>query len=151
MRVAILGIGTVVMMACSSSGSTGDPQNGNATVVIGGATGKLVVGSAIADTSTPGNMIVQLGTDGVTCSTDLGSSGGLTAGQFAYFSVSAGGPGVFSDVQINLASERGNDISFDSGMGSVEIDTITTRVTGQITYAPGGTAANGTFDVEKCF
>jgi len=149
MRIAIL---TIFVMACtSSSGPSGDPQNGDATIVIGGTTGKLVVGSAIADASMPGNMIVQLGTSGVTCTTDLNSSESPLQGQFAYFSVSSSGPGVYSEVQIGLISDRGNSVAFDEGTGSVEIDSIDTRVTGQVTYTPGGNAANGTFDVEKCF
>jgi hypothetical protein len=58
-------------VGCGSSGGGGEPQHGNAMVVFNTRTEIMDVGAAIADTQDPTKMIVQLGSDHVTCSMDL--------------------------------------------------------------------------------
>src|SRR5437763_320604 len=118
----------LLAIGCSSSPS-GEPAHGTATVAFGTSTGKMVVGSAIQDTSLPGNMVVQLGNDNVACGTDLDASF-PSAGLYAYFSVSKTTPGANADESITVVNSSGNNINIELAGGMVTIDSIDTRVMG---------------------
>ncbi len=143
----------VLLAACGSSHS-GEPQMGTATVQYGSTTRMMTTGSAIMDTQTPGNMIIQLGDDGVSCSTNLNQSLDLS-GMFATMSVSSSAPGTNPNADITVIYAANNNINIEGASGMVTVDAIDTRVTGSVTFTTTGSAgtisATGTFDVKKCF
>jgi hypothetical protein len=139
-----------------SSGGGGEPQLGNAMVVYNGQTIQFDVGSAVLDTNNPANMLVQIGSDHVTCSTDLDKAS-PGQGTYAYFSANKTTPGANPSQDITVIQISSNHLAFDLGQGSQTITSIDTRVMGSLTFTFTDTQSNvsinvsGTFDVKKCF
>lgn len=142
----------VVLAACG--GSSGEPQMGDATATYGTTTKAMATGSAIKDLDTPGNMLVQLGDDGVGCSTNLSASF-PSAGMYVTMSVDMTNPGMYTTAPIQVLYSSGNHLDAEISDGIVNIDAIGTRVSGSINFSTTGSSgpvsAMGTFDVKKCF
>jgi hypothetical protein len=115
------------------------------------------VGAAIADTQDPTKMIVQLGSDHVTCSMDLLHGMSFPPqGSYIYFEFDRMTPGTDAMANFGTVDFAGNKINIDQGQGTAHVTAIDSRVTGDLTYSsPNGTGgpitASGTFDVKKCF
>jgi hypothetical protein len=140
-------------------GTSGEPMKGDVMFAYGTSHPKMVVGAAVANKDTAGEMVVQLGDDNVDCSTNLDQGlftiGGPT-GTFVYFSVSSTTPGTDANASISVEHSTGRDTSINEAPGMVTIDTIDTRVTGSLTFMTtddtvGPIAVSGNFDVKRCF
>jgi hypothetical protein len=141
------------VVACGTSGGGGEPAHGNAVAQYGTAMDAMTVGSAIL--GDPSTMVIQLGSDHVSCSTNLTGSLILPSGLYAYFGVPpTPGSNVASDVFVEHST--GNHLDIDGGGGTVTISSIDTRVMGTIAFMSTDSMSNavsitGTFDVKKCF
>jgi hypothetical protein len=145
----------VLAIAACSSGPSGEPAHGTATVMYGATSGKMVVGSAISDASMPANMVVQLGNDNVSCGTNLDNEF-PPQGLYAYFSVDKTTPGTAANADVTVVNASGNNINVELSSGMVTIDSIDTRVMGSIMFTvmsqtDGTISVSGSFDVKKCF
>jgi hypothetical protein len=142
-------------IGCGTSGG-GEPQHGTATLQYGSSNEPLTVGAAIADKQDATMMYIELGSDHVTCSTDL--INGTTspgAGRYADVDLPAT-PGTYPQANVGVMNISANSINLDEASGSVTITSIDTRVMGSITFTTtdmtvGTIAVSGTFDVKKCF
>jgi hypothetical protein len=158
MRLTWLAFG-VLAIGCGTSTPAGTPQNGNATLQYGSATSKLTAGSAIMDTSSGSSspmMLVQLGTDGVTCDIDLTGQMFPPQGKYVYFDVDPATPMAYPDANVGVISSSSNNLDVAESSGTVTVTSIDTRVMGSVTFnystqEAGAIAVTGTFDVEKCF
>ena len=119
---------------------------------------KMVVGAAVQDTQTPGQMLVQLGDDNVDCSTNFGKLVliGGPSGTFVYFSVDATTPATHDNTFISAQRTTGTHTGINESSGTVVIDSIDTRVMGSLTFSTtdqdvGPIMVSGNFDVKKCF
>jgi hypothetical protein len=146
------------LVLCIGCGTSGEPIHGNIAVTYGTAMPKMVVGSAVTDKQTAGNMVVQLGSDNVDCGTYLDEFLTLNnpSGVFVYFSVSATTPGSNANLFVNVEKSTGNNVNINSASGTVTIDSIDTRVMGSIDFTVtdmmvGTISVSGAFDVKKCF
>jgi hypothetical protein len=142
-------------LGCGSSGGGGEPQLGNAMIVHDGKTQMLATGAAILDTKMTANMVIQLGVDKVTCSTDLNNNL-PPAGTFVLVSVDKTTPANYADQGVDVIVSSGANIDISGGTGPVAVTSIDTRVMGNITLATtdinnNPVMVNGTFDVKKCF
>src|SRR5258706_11312521 len=83
MKHAWLGL---LLVGCSSGPNGGEPQLGSATVVYGTDHRMMVTGSAIADPMVTTKMRIQMGSDNVSCKSDIDQNQ-PPAGTYIYFSV----------------------------------------------------------------
>jgi hypothetical protein len=158
MRLTWLSFG-LLAIGCGTSTPAGTPQNGNATLQYSGATSKLTAGSAIMDTNSGSSapmMLVQLGTDAVTCDVDLTGQTFPPQGKYVYFDVDPTTPMAYTDATVGVVSSSSNNIDVAESSGMVTVTSIDTRVMGSVTFndttqEAGAIAVTGTFDVEKCF
>jgi|SRR3569623_90137 len=148
--------GLLVMVA--ACGTSGEPMKGDIMYTYGSSHPKMVVGSAVEDKQTPGQMLIQLGDDNVDCSTNLDNFVliGGPIGTFVYFSVNATTPGTDTSATISAEQSSRNNTSINESSGTVTIDTIDTRVTGSLMFSTtdqdvGTISVSGNFDVKKCF
>ena len=144
----------VMLVGCGSSGGGGEPQNGDVMITYGTTMPDLAVGSAVQDKSTAGNMVVQLGTGGVSCGTYLPDAF-PSGGTYVFFSVDKTQP-TNGMLFVNVEHSSGNHIDIDSADGTVAVTSVDTRVTGSITFTTtnmtaGNIAVSGNFDVKRCF
>jgi hypothetical protein len=144
--------GCLLLVAC---GTSGEPMKGDVALTYGTDMPKLVVGTAVADKSTPGAMQVQMGDDNVDCGTYLGDLIFGPSGTFVFFSVDAMTPGTHSDVFITVLHDTGNHSSSNSTGGTVTIESVSPRVTGSLSFETtesdvGMITVNGSFDVKRC-
>src|SRR5579871_2183521 len=134
MRLAWLVL-AFVAFGCGTSTPAGTPQNGNATLQYGSSTQDLTVGSAIMDTSaTPVQMLVQLGTDAVTCNTNLLGQSFPPHGEYVYFDVDPTIPMSYPTEGVGVISSTNNNIALDESTGMVTVTAIDTRVMGTVTF-----------------
>src|SRR5690349_14937407 len=103
--------GCMLLVAC---GTSGEPMNGDITLMYGDSSPKLIVGAAVEDVDAPGHMLVQMGDDNVDCGTNFGELSFGTSGTFVYFSVDATTPGTQADVFITVMHSTGNHLSSNS-------------------------------------
>jgi hypothetical protein len=159
MRLTWLGF-VIFAIGCGTSTPAGTPQNGDATLQYGSTTQDLTVGSAILDPNGGGSgvaaMLVQLGTDGVTCDVNLVGPTFPPHGEYVYFDVDPTTPMDYAEALVSVISSTNNNLSLDESNGTVSITSIDTRVMGTVTFnsstdEAGAIVATGTFDVEKCF
>lgn len=144
----------LLLVGCGTSGGGGEPQNGDVMINYGGAMPDLAVGSAVQDKSTAGNMVVQLGTGGVSCATYLPDAF-PAGGTYVFFSVDKTQP-TNGNVFVNVEHSSGSHIDIDSASGTVGVISIDTRVTGSIAFTTTSTSVGdigigGNFDVKRCF
>ncbi len=138
------------------AGDSGEPLIGDVTIHYGSSTPKLDVGAAIQDTSVPGSMLVQIGSDAVDCGTNFGDfSFDGPQGTFVYFSVDKV-PGVHASASVNAMKVSGNSINIHGTSGAVTITAVDPRVTGTVMFTTtdqkaGEIAVSGSFDVKRCF
>jgi hypothetical protein len=157
MRPSFLLMISVAIGCGSSGGGSGEPQNGNAMVVFNTRTEVMDVGAAIADSADPTKMIVQLGSDHVTCSLDLAHGNSFPPqGSYIYFQFDKTTPGTDTMASMVTVDFSGSQININEGSGTAHVTAIDTRVTGDLTFTktdgPGAPInASGTFDVKKCF
>jgi hypothetical protein len=145
--------GCMLLVAC---GTSGEPMNGDITLMYGDSSPKLIVGAAVEDTDAPGQMLVEMGDDNVDCDTNFSQLSFGVSGTFVYFSVDATTPGTQSDLFVTVLRSSGNHLSSNSTDGTVTIDTVSPRVTGSIMFETtdndvGPITVNGSFDVKRCF
>ena len=145
----------VIVAAC---GTSGEPMKGDIMYTYGTDHPKMVVGSAVKDTQTPGQMLIQLGDDNVDCGTNLDQFVlvGGPHGTFVFFSVDATTPATHDNTSISAQRTSGNNTSINESTGTVVISTIDTRVTGTVMFSTtdqdvGAISVSGNFDVKKCF
>jgi hypothetical protein len=143
----------MLLVAC---GTSGEPMNGDITLMYGDSNPKLIVGAAVEDADAPGQMIVEMGDDNVDCGTNFSELSFGTSGTFVYFSVDATTPGTQSDLFITVMRSSGNHLSSNSSDGMVTIDAVSPRVTGSIMFDTndqdvGPISVSGSFDVKRCF
>lgn|SRR6478672_6739951 len=144
----------VMLVGCGTSGGSGEPQHGDIVINYGGAMPDLAVGSAVQDKSIAGNMVVQLGTGGVSCSTYLPDAF-PAGGTYVFFSVDKTQP-TNGNAFVNVEHSSGSHIDIDSADGTVTVATIDTRVTGSVAFtttspSAGNIGISGNFDVKRCF
>jgi hypothetical protein len=143
-----------IAAGCSSSGG-GEPQMGDATIQYGTTPKMMATGSVIMDTKTAGNMRIQLGTDNVTCSTDLDANE-PPGGTYVYFSIPQTGT-TSAQVSVTLFDISGRNISINITSGSVMLTSPADgRVAGTLAFSTtddkvGTITMTGAFDVKKCF
>lgn len=148
---------TWILLAAAACGTSGEPLHGDITVQYGTTMPTLVVGSAVTDRNTAGHMLVQLGTDNVDCSTYLDALAiGTPSGVYVYFSVDAATPGTDPQGFVQVMDSAGANVTIDAAAGMVTINSIDTRVTGDVTFATtddkvGTISVMGSFDVKRCF
>jgi hypothetical protein len=148
---------TWILLAAAGCGTSGEPMHGDVAVQYGAASPKLVVGAAVIDKNTPGNMLVELGSDNVDCGTYIdGIELGFPSGVYVYFSASATTPGTDAQGYVEVMKSSGNNVNINGAGGSVTISTIDTRVTGSLTFMTtdanvGMISVSGSFDVKRCF
>src|SRR4029077_2810046 len=112
--------------------------------------------SAILDSQNPANMSIQLGTDNVSCSTDIYNKF-PGQGTFVYFSVDKMTPGSNPSQEVDVIVSSSRSIDITGGPGMATVTSIDTRVMGSVsfTYTDSTTGksldVSGTFDVKKCF
>jgi hypothetical protein len=145
--------GCLLLIAC---GTSGEPMSGDIAVTYGDEMPKMVVGAAVEDMDTPGQMLVQMGDDNVDCDTYFGGLSFGNSGTFVYFSVDATTPGTQSDLYITVEHSTGRHVSSNSTEGTVTIETVSPRVTGSLTFQTtdndvGSITVSGSFDVKRCF
>lgn len=155
----LLGIGFVV--ACGG-GTSGDPLMGTVSLSYGSEKPKMVVGSAVQHENTPGDMLVQIGSDNVDCNTflDVFLDFSTPEGHFIYFSADKAMTGTFTNKSIDVMKSSDNSTSINGSTGSYTIDSLGAaagdRVTGSVMVTTtdeevGTITAMGTFDVKRCF
>jgi hypothetical protein len=147
----------LVVTACGTS-NNGEPINGDIAMHYGSDTPQLVVGSAVRDTNTPNKMLVQIGSDGVDCSTDLNVvfGAGYPSGEFVYFSVDSTQASSDAMAEVSVGKSVGNSEEDSTGSGSVTIDAVMPRVSGSVSATltnimVGTITVAGSFDVKRCF
>jgi hypothetical protein len=138
-------------------GTSGEPINGDVSIHYGTDTPKFVVGAAVQDRNKPANMLVQIGSDNVDCSTYLDVFFTLSdpSGTFVYFSVDKTTPGTQAQNTVAVMQSDGNHTSINESTGTVTIDAIGKRVTGSVTFMTtdtmiGAIVVSGSFDVLSC-
>lgn len=143
-------------VGCGSSGGGGEPQLGDAMVVNAGKTVMLATGSAIQDSMDSTKMDIQLGSDHVTCTSDIYNKF-PGQGTFVYLSVDKTTPGSNAMQEIDIITDAGNNINIVGGPGTATVASIDTRVMGNLSFTYTDTqtsttiAVSGNFDVKKCF
>ena len=147
-----------LLLAVAACGPSGEPMKGDIMYTYGSSHPKMVVGAAIEDTQTAGNMLVELGDDNIDCSVNLDRFVlfGGPAGTYVFFSVNATTPGTDANVFISAEQATHSSTNINEASGTVTIDTIDTRVTGSLTFSTtddkiGTISVSGNFDVKKCF
>ncbi len=149
-------IWALALAACG--GTSGEPIEGDISISYDGDTLPFVVGAVIEDANTPGNMLVQLGTDKIDCDTNLDNlfSFNNPEGTFLFFSVEPS-PGTYTDGFISAMRVDGGSTHINASTGSVTITTVGDRVTGTLDEFSttddevGEITAVGSFDVLTCF
>jgi len=139
----------------TSGGGGGEPQLGDAMVVNGGKAIMLPTGSAIQDSMDSTKMAIQLGSDHLTCSSDVYNKF-PGSGTYVYLSVDKTTPGSNAMQEIDVITISGNHIDITGGPGTATVASIDTRVMGSLsatfTDAMSNTiTVSGNFDVKKCF
>ncbi len=145
-------------LALAACGSSGEPIEGDISINYGGDAIGFAVGAVIEDENTPGQMLVQLGTDKIDCDTNLDNlfSFNNPEGTFLFFSV-VPEPGTYTDGFVSVMHTDGGSTRINATNGSVTITTVDGRVTGTLDElsttdeAVGEITASGSFDVLKCF
>lgn len=146
-------LGCLLLVAC---GTSGEPMNGDITVMYGTSAPKMIVGAAVEDMSEPGHMLVEMGDDNVDCGTNFSELSFGNSGTFVYFSVDGTTPGMQSDAWVTVEHSSGRHVSSNSTDGMVTIDAVSPRVTGSVTFQTtdddvGTISVSGSFDVKRCF
>jgi hypothetical protein len=149
-------IWALALAACG--GTSGEPIEGDVSINYGGDTIDFIVGAVVEDENTPGQMLVQLGTDKIDCDSNLDNlfSFNNPDGTFLFFSVDQE-PGTYTDGFISAMRADGGSTHINSSTGSVTIEIVGDRVTGTVDEFSttddevGEITAGGSFDVLKCF
>ena len=145
----------VLAVGCGGGDGGGEPITGTVSLDYGSDKPKLSVGAAVQDRESPNRMVVQLGTGGVDCDTNLEDSEAQPpSGTFVIFSVDKTATMTNGSVAVLKVSSR--SLSYNSGPGSVTITALEPRVTGSVSFATtddevGNILVAGTFDVIRCF
>ncbi len=145
-------------LALAACGTSGEPIEGDISINYGGDTIDFAVGAVIEDENTPGQMLVQLGTDKIDCDSNLDNlfSFNNPDGTFLFFSVLPE-PGTYTDGFLSAMRSDNNSVHINSSTGSVTITTVGDRVIGTVDEFSttdeevGEITAGGSFDVLKCF
>lgn len=144
-------------IGCSGGSSGGEPQLGDATLQWGPSPKMMATGAAIMDPKNAGKMRIQLGADHVSCSTDLDKNL-PPQGDYVYFST-APATGADPNATVTVIHYAGSHINLDITGGQSQIDAVSDRVMGTITFSttdsdagtPDTVTMTGSFDVKKCF
>src|SRR5437867_1363197 len=104
-----------VLVCLIGCGPDGEPIKGDITIHYGGDTTKMEVGTVVQDQNTPGNMLVQIGSDNVDCSTylDVFLSFSNPSGTFVYFSVDKTTPGTDANAYVSVMRSTGTHTSIN--------------------------------------
>ena len=143
-------------VGCGSSGGGGEPQLGNAMIVNGGKTIMLATGSAIQDSMDATKMAIQLGSDNVSCTSDIYNKF-PGSGTYVYLAVDKTTPGSNPMQEVDVLTVSSNHIDIVGGSGTSTVTSIDTRVMGSVSYTFTDSMTNntitvsGNFDVKKCF
>lgn len=143
---------SAMMIGCG--GDEGEPMEGSLQILVGNDAVTPSVGAALSNPEVPGEMVVLMGTNEVSCSTDLYDEP-PQSGTFVMFSteIATLGP---RDTGISVIRLSRSSSSLNSTDGTVTIDAVGERVTGSVVFDTtddevGTIAVTGTFDVLKCF
>ena len=113
----------LVTTACGTSGTSGEPIQGDIAMHYGNDTPQLVVGSAVMNKNTPNEMFVQIGSDTIDCGTylDVIFGVGYPSGEFVYFSVDSTQASSDAMAEISVGKSDGNNAKVTYGSGSMTI------------------------------
>lgn len=145
-------------LALAACGASGEPIEGDISISYGGDVFPFTVGAVVEDANTPGQMLVQLGTDEIDCDSNLDNlfSFNNPDGTFLFFSVLPE-PGTYTDGFLSAMRSDNGSTQINASTGSVTITTVDGRVTGTVDEFSttddevGEITASGSFDVLKCF
>jgi len=146
----------LLFLAIGCGGDTsGEPIAGTVTLMYGEDAPKLVVGAAVEQIDAPGRMLVQLGTDDVDCGTNFEDPDTrLSRGSFVFFDLDKAV--ATTSLRVSVLHVTSSSLHLNSATGSVTIETIEPRVTGNVAFMTtdddvGPIFVAGTFDVIRCF
>ena len=143
-------------IGCGGGGGGGEPLMGNVAVQYGTAMPDMTTGSAVQSHDNPMQMVIQIGSDHVDCSTDLSGTFFTEQGTYVFFNADKTMPSTNAQADITVENVSGNHIDLNGATGTVTISTIDTRVTGSVMLTTtdsmvGTITATGNFDVKRCF
>ena len=145
----------LLLVGCGGGGGGGEPITGTVSLDYGSDKPKLSVGAAVQDKESPNRMVVQIGTGGIDCDTNLEDFEEMPpSGTHVVFSVDKSVAMTNGSVGVMKVSSR--SLSLNSGPGTVTITAVEPRVTGSVSFATtddevGNILVAGTFDVIRCF
>lgn len=151
-------LGWVLFAIGCGGGSSGEPLGaGTVNMTVGGDKTTFNVGVAVQDVESPTKMLVQIGTTGVDCGTNLQNpdpDDTIPSGSYVYFAVDK--TPAMANTGITVLRLTRSHASLNSSSGVVAITAADARVAGSITFATndsddGDILVSGTFDVLRCF
>jgi hypothetical protein len=147
----------LMIFALGCGGTSGESIKGDISIEYGSSSPKLVVGAAVQSELAPDEMLVQIGSDNVDCDTYLDRflDFNLPSGTFVYFNVDKVAAS-YPQGTVATMHKADNSTSIHEGSGSIVIDAVEPRVTGQVTFTTtddelGTISVTGSFDVVRCF
>jgi len=139
-----------LLIACGADGEDDEPIDGSVVITVGTNTITPIVGAALVDSDDPNDMVVIIGTEAISCSTNAdaapkGSAFAATVPQMA---------GTY-DVTGFVSRWSGNTVYVNGSNATVIVGGVGDRVTGSIELDTtdeddGEIAVSGTFDVISC-
>ena len=146
-----------LVVALAACGDSGEPMKGDVAVNYGTSKPGMKYGTAVAAEDSATQMLVQFGSGSVDCDTylDVFLDFSLPDGTFIYFVVDRA-PGTHAQTSVSAMKNDDNHTSINTSSGSVTIDAVGDRVTGNVTFSTtddeaGAITAMGSFDVKTCF
>lgn len=139
-----------LLIACGG-GDDGEPIDGTVVITVGSNTITPSVGAALVDSDDPNDMVVIVGTDDVSCSTNFDESPLEGTAFFATVPQMIGE----HDTSGWVSRSSGSRLSLNGSGATVTIDGLSDRVTGSIVFDTtdeddGEITVSGTFDVISC-
>jgi hypothetical protein len=145
--VPVLGL----LIACGGGdGDEGEPIDGSVVITVGSDAITPSVGAAVVDGDDPNNMVVMIGTAGLSCSTAFDA----TPKETAFVATVPKTAGTHDTTGV-LWRSTGNSRNISASDATVVIDGVGARVTGSIEFDTTNSddvalAVTGTFDVISC-
>jgi hypothetical protein len=139
-----------LLIACGADGEDDEPIDGSIVITVGTNTITPVVGAALVDPEDPNDMVLVIGTEAISCSTNAdaapkGSAFAATVPQMA---------GTY-DVPGYVSRWSGNTVYVNGSVATVIVGGLGDRITGSVEFATtdeddGEITVSGTFGVISC-